>query len=293
MEETNQGTNRQADTSKEGDVTSLVLFEKNPHFAYIHRKTEKLVTAVYMITNFIKDNEPLKWKIRENALSLMALNISFNTVPLSERKDLIKEYQALSVEIVSLTGIAHHAGLISEMNYKILSREFTNLLSTIERDETKKATEESVVLDPGFFETSLPVPEPRAPRTLDAMPREKADAPRVLYSAPASSDKGQAASIPSKPEYLSLKDTVARSTPAPQPIKDKQPKAADSKDGRQTIIIKLLTKKSGLNVNDFVESIKGVSVKTIQRELLAMVASGVLKKEGERRWSTYSLNKQP
>ncbi|MBI5134507.1 MAG: hypothetical protein HZA81_03965 [Candidatus Taylorbacteria bacterium] len=283
MENQSQNGDRQIETRKEsGDVSSLVLFNRNSHFAYVYRKTEKLVTAVYMITNFIKDNEPLKWKIRENALSLMALNISFNTVSLAERKDLIKEYQGLSLEIVSLASIAHHSGLISEMNYSILSREFTALLSLMEKDENRKGSEDTVMLDPGFFDIASPkVAEREAPLSAPAVSEApKADAPRVLYTPPATAPKGQTISVSSKPEYLPLKD-----------IKEKQPKATDSKDGRQAIIVKLLSKRSGLNVNDFVESIKGVSVKTIQRELLAMVAAGTLKKEGERRWSTYSLNK--
>jgi hypothetical protein len=42
-------------------------------------------------------------------------------------------------------------------------------------------------------------------------------------------------------------------------------------------------------MKDFVKVIPECSEKTIQRELLDLVGKGVLKKEGERRWSTYSL----
>jgi len=45
-----------------------------------------------------------------------------------------------------------------------------------------------------------------------------------------------------------------------------------------------------LTIKDFTKNIKDCSEKTIQRELLAMVAKGVLKKEGERRWSKYFLS---
>ncbi len=261
------------------DVSGLVLFNQNAHFAYIYKKTEKLVTAVYMITNFIKDSEPLKWKIRENALSLLALNIAFNTVSLSERKDLIKEYQALSLEIVSLSGIAKHSGLISEMNCDILSREFTNLVSMIEKDENKKANEETVVLHPGFFDVPKPEQFPQ---------KDNAYAAPEIPTTPSVSHKGQQTSYTphspreeaqtAKKEYLPVKDIQHKASHAP-----------DSKNDRQAIIMKLLSKKSGLSINDFADSIKGVSAKTIQRELLAMVASGTIKKEGERRWSTYSL----
>jgi predicted HTH transcriptional regulator len=58
---------------------------------------------------------------------------------------------------------------------------------------------------------------------------------------------------------------------------------------RQQSIIKELRNKGQLTVKDLAEKIRGCSEKTIQRELLSLVGSGVLKKEGERRWSRYSI----
>jgi hypothetical protein len=279
MEGTPQNENKPGESKMgQSDITSLMLFNRNSHFSYIFKKTEKLVTAVYMITNFIKDNEPLKWKIRENALELMALNIAFNTVSLSERRDLIKEYQALSLEVVSLSSIAHHSGLISEMNYQILAREFTNLLSTIEKDDNKKANEETVMLDPRFFEVAPKAPTQIPENISDTVPQGSERGVSYKGHTPVTSRPLEQSRIESKIEYLPVKD-----------MPQKASKPADSKDGRQSIILKLLSKKSGLGIKDFAESIKGCSEKTIQRELLSMVAAGVIKKEGERRWSTYSL----
>lgn len=283
MEQLNQNEKRHnVSTGAQNTLGALAIFNHNSHFEFIYKKTEKLVTAVYMITNFIKDNEPLKWKIRDNALSLMALNISFNTVALSERKDLIRKYQAISLEIVSLSGIAYHSGLISEMNYTILAREFTSLVSILEKDENKKASEETVLLHPGFFnvETSASDSHLKDEQTLDARHNQASEKPVHMYKGHVSNAHASEphAQETHKPEYLPVKDIVSK------PLK-----TTDSKNDRQSIIIKLLSKKSGLSINDFTDSIKGVSAKTIQRELLSMVASGVLKKEGERRWSTYSL----
>jgi len=267
--------------SAPADLSSLVLFNQNSHFAYIYKKTEKLVTAVYMVTNFIKDTEPLKWKIRENALELMALNIAFNTVSLSERRDLIKEYQALSLEIVSLSGIAKHSGLISEMNCDILSREFTGLVSLIEKDENKNANDETVVLHPGFFDVEKPEQNTQKDTTYsrpDSAPEFATETSAFKGHSFLQTSPRQENTQP-KREYLPVKDS-----------QNKTSRPTESKNDRQAIIIRLLSKKSGLSINDFTDSVKGVSAKTIQRELLAMVASGVLKKAGERRWSTYSLS---
>jgi len=256
------------DTDK--TMGGIMVFNHNQHFAYIYKKTEKLVTAVYMITNFIKDNEPLKWRIREKALELLSLNVSLSTVSLSDRKDLLKRYQAYSTEIVSLSSISYHAGLISEMNFEILKREFTNLASTIEKDENKKANEETVILSPSFFD------EPAAPQHLPEAAREtKTEAGSVLY-------KRQ--EVPARMTMVQQQPVTKDIPQTPRPSKK-----VESKNERQEAILKVLSHKNRLSVKDFTDTIKGVSEKTIQRELLSMVSLGVLKKEGERRWSTYSL----
>jgi hypothetical protein len=65
---------------------------------------------------------------------------------------------------------------------------------------------------------------------------------------------------------------------------------------RQGDIIKIIREnKGGLTISDIrakgSPSIKSCGEKTFQRELVAMVSSGVLKKEGEKRWSKYYLAK--
>jgi len=61
------------------------------------------------------------------------------------------------------------------------------------------------------------------------------------------------------------------------------------KNQRQEAIMAVLKGQSDLTIKDFSKVIKDCSSKTIQRELLDLVAKGIVKKEGERRWSRYSL----
>jgi hypothetical protein len=268
----------------EVSLKSLSLVTTSAHFSYVYKKTEKLVTAIYMITNFIKDNEPLKWKFRDNALKLLSLNRAFTNVSLSERKGLINEYQGIALEVVSLSGVASLSGLISTMNADVLSREFTALVSVLEKEDNKKANDETVVLEPGFFQVAQPSVQPVNESVLyESRPVTSVQTVQAQTQPRAEgfSDKGHAVSPVVTP-------VVAIHTDKSEP-KEKAVKSPEPKDSRQAIIIKILSKKGGLNIKDFADSIKGVSVKTIQRELLSMVASGVLKKEGERRWSTYSL----
>jgi len=58
---------------------------------------------------------------------------------------------------------------------------------------------------------------------------------------------------------------------------------------RRKKIMEIVKTRGAVTINEFMDSIKGCSSKTIQRELTSLVLSGNLKKTGERRWSKYSL----
>jgi hypothetical protein len=58
---------------------------------------------------------------------------------------------------------------------------------------------------------------------------------------------------------------------------------------RRKRILEIVKSRGAVTINEFIDSIKGCSSKTIQRELTSLVLSGTLKKTGERRWSKYSL----
>jgi DeoR/GlpR family transcriptional regulator of sugar metabolism len=60
------------------------------------------------------------------------------------------------------------------------------------------------------------------------------------------------------------------------------------KDRRETIM-SVIRNKQRANIKDIATHIRGVSEKTIQRELGALIEAGMILKEGERRWSVYSL----
>lgn len=80
---------------------------------------------------------------------------------------------------------------------------------------------------------------------------------------------------------FSHKDSKGHSSPV---------SSTEKKDSsRSESIIELVKLKHRVTVKDIQSVIKGFSQKTLQRELLSLVSSGVLKKEGERRWSVYSL----
>ncbi len=61
------------------------------------------------------------------------------------------------------------------------------------------------------------------------------------------------------------------------------------KEHREKAIIDFIRSKGSVNIKDISKSIKGCSEKTLQRKLISLIEKGVIKKQGERRWSRYSL----
>jgi len=221
-------------------------------------KTEKIASAAYLITGFFDDKEPLKWDIR---------NLSSKLVSMAAH---MKDMSAESRELLALFGVAKAAGLVSDTNYAILSSEILKFASMTEELPAKS-------ISSGFFDT---------PNALQNTPAE----PVSLIK-----DKSLDTTVTNTPERS---QPVAPLAQKRELIEMREPKektlkefgaVAVKKNARQSIIINLLKKKKEIMIKDVSPLIEGVSEKTIQRELLAMVDQGIVKKEGEKRWSRYSL----
>ena len=59
---------------------------------------------------------------------------------------------------------------------------------------------------------------------------------------------------------------------------------------RQKVILRHLSQAKQAKISDFYSVLEGVSSKTIQRDLLELVNKNFLRKDGEKRWTVYSLN---
>ncbi len=237
------------------------------HYAFIYIKVQKLVAACYLITDLMKDGEPLKWQIRDTGLSLLSDNLSLIRASSADRKVIFSVVSGLSVELISFIEIAYIAGLVSPMNFSLLQKEFGDLIGLIQERENPKALESSFVLSKQFL-----------------------DVDESLYKE--SPDKGQHNNVLNNMSFRKESPIESQShqkAPLQRNIQ-KDTTSTSKKNSRQDLIIAHLKKIGGeISVKEFVGIIPGCGEKTIQRELLSLVAKGVLKKVGERRWSKYSL----
>jgi hypothetical protein len=218
---------------------------------YIIQKAQKIVSAIYLITDLIKDNDAIKWEVREEALVFISDIMMLDTVIPIEREHALRSISRSSNKIISLLNISKFSSVLSNMNVDIVVNEIKLLIEFIHRPDAVDIHREGYILSDTFFST-------------DTQPSQT-DMNVVSH-------KGHS--------------EVIRHQNIP---KSKGVIVKDKKDSRKNNIISLLKKDSNLTIKDFVKVIKDCSEKTIQRELIDLVEKGVVKREGERRWSTYSL----
>jgi hypothetical protein len=229
------------------------VFEKDIRRIYIYRKSERLAKALQLITPAFNSAPSLRNRLDGSAVGLIDAAI---LPPSLAREALSRELLALS----SLLAVARAGGLLSEMNANLIIREAHLLLQEIASYE-----------EPRLFLGDAPTLAELAKRAPDMRdlpgsgtqeePRPKAQAARSAQAP----DKGQ--------NKRHVSDTAS----------------STKNTDRQSAILAILRSKGSSYIKDISTLIRDVSEKTVQRELQSLVNSGLVQREGERRWTQYSL----
>ena len=88
----------------------ISFFNKDESFVFVYKKTEKLATAMYMITNLFSDNEPIKWSLRKNVSELLSFMVGYKNVLPVALSDFANDARTRVLEIVSLFEISYRSG---------------------------------------------------------------------------------------------------------------------------------------------------------------------------------------
>ena len=269
-------------------------------YNFFEIKAEKLVTATYMITNFLSDKEPIKWKLREACLSMLSDVSVLKDKNTQERSDIFVRVLSTVGEILSLLEIARLSGFISEMNYSILKREYVFIKKQIELRKEIKSSVGKLAFPENFFDTHV---EHTLPATSSDRPTQASAGAKRIYdqnNLPKDhTDKDLREEAHREMSYNDQKDTFlseklsykdnVQSVRSGNGNACPLPRANATRDKRRDIILQILKDKKELTIKDISLKITDCSEKTIQRELVSMLRGGILKKTGERRWSKYSL----
>src|SRR3989344_964413 len=111
----------------------------------------KIASAIYLVTSFFNDQEPLKWRLRVLSNDLISLSV--------------KDKKSTAEEIVSLFNLAKNANLVSELNHEILTKELKSFI-----EESKNPLES--ILIPEAKQIREPVASPDLPKFIkDNIPK--------------------------------------------------------------------------------------------------------------------------
>lgn len=230
------------------DVGYKTLFSDNAYLMHVHKKSHGISRAIYLITDFFDNKEPIKVRMRQLAIDLVEQVLSLSIEPSPERKSLLDNLIKTNLALISFSEIAMFSGIESQMNHTVLCAEIQSLLSVIEERETPSRLGRHFVLDESFFS------------------KENKHEPHFHTQVVA-------------------KKVMSQNRPSSEGTDNSDKRKAE----RRNAILTIIKSKINASIKDVAEGVVGCSEKTVQRELLDMVASGLLKKEGERRWSRYSL----
>lgn len=263
-----QNKNIKDNNSLTDNARNLLLqsvFVRDNDLEYIFKKTEKISTAVYLITNFFSPEEPLKWDIRNIATKLLRFALSFSQGSLYNKEKRTLDLNGAILELSSLFDLAYRSGFVTVMNYQILNTEINRLGTLLmEYNAVKLGSNKPLFTDESF-----------AVSRTQSQP-ENVAGQRNTYGTTYGTSY-------TKPSFI--KDISKGQTKRPNVLYTN----ANSK--RRETIINEVKRLGEVSVKDISIVVTDCSEKTLQRELLAMVDAGILSKTGERRWSRYSIRK--
>lgn len=244
-----------------------------------YTKISKLITALYMVTDIMDKEEPIRLKLRTLGLEIISDSNLARTV-------LAKNKEGMSFtimdQIISLLNIASAMNFISEMNCAILKKEFLML-------------QESIQVKNNWLEEFLDSP-------LEGWPKDGVEnsstSPRLKSRY---SSRGELNSIGHKGHTRIgvQKGSTLMKALSKFEVSDKIGSGAQNfntlKKERRDSIINIIKASGGnatikdIKTNTIAQgfALRNVSEKTLQRELISMIKDGVLNKTGEKRWSRY------
>ncbi|MCA9352119.1 DeoR family transcriptional regulator [Patescibacteria group bacterium] len=275
------------------------------HETYVHlaERSSKMVTALYMITDFLNVHDPLRNLIRQSATDAMKELFSLTHAHKHERVETLSRVQNILHALTTYLTVIHRNGFISDMNISVITTELRSLNDVIAGQITKSLPYDRTV------DGTTAIQEFSFSDTFFSGSRTEAKHPRTdhIKDTPTSNEtikdntKTETSLKKTHTYNKNVLDTVRtdngqKNSVKPSPSKTgkslekKAPtKRETEKDNRKDNILKILKQKRNASINDICALFKNCSSKTIQRDLNELIDDGMVKKKGSRRWSTYNL----
>lgn len=225
----------------------------NPSNLYL--KIERLSSAIFLVSSSIVESVELRTKIRGLVIDLMSICASIKDSRDAVRLNLLYKMESVLTLMASLFNVASISGLVSSMNASILEQEFHSAMNDL--SEWRKSCIQKSLISKSIFAIDKPE-NIRENTELENRPILGIDTDQRLLSS----------------RGISIQPKINR---------------INRREYREKAIIDLIKMRQKVSIKDISKSIKGCSEKTIQRKLVSLIKAGIIKKDGERRWSKYTM----
>lgn len=234
-------------------------FIKDRYMSFIYTKGQKILSAIYLITDTLKNEEPIKWETRKLAVQMLS-NIHI-FIHLKERD--VNDFDNIRNTInhlLSILSVLSNSGSVSSGNIKIISQEIEKIISHIESlinvkdpnlEEYPELTDKIKNLLSGSIEKPLAI-------------EKNSNFIKDIY-------KGH---LDVKGHNQYLKKTSA---------------SIFIKTARKNSILNIIKDKKVITLKDIEVAFPDVSNKTVQREIMSLIKEGLIKQEGKKRWTKYVI----
>lgn len=269
---------------------------KDGDLSFIIKKTEKVATAIYMISNFFNTEEPLKWELRKVVTKLLKNTMSFNDTSLSGKEIVISRVSSDFIELNTLFNLAYNSGFISQMNFEIVSGEIDNLSKIVMTYYERQVSGTKALFKNDYFEVKKEISEKTT--TKDYFGIKDNEKGFLKNNQGAFVKDGESTVIKDnvKDTIKDIKDTFnnkvvfnGKKSELEAFFKKVQNNTPVTISDREQKILEKIKTSGPVTIKDISESFTDVSEKTIQRELQKMHDKGQIQKEGERRWTKYFI----
>ena len=300
--------------------------EKENYNLLIAKKTEKIVTAIYLISQFLSREENLKHDLRKTANDLLKniSSIAYTDLNQDDTKNVFVIYKLCLDNvslIISYLFVARDANLISRMNADIVIeglRVLENILIKKQFNFSRESiliTEEISLLNFNNFEsdknnlnTSFDVLTERNVVINEKIEKNKNNSfekikeienlkeenEKEIFSPEIKILENRSKSKADFYKGQNIKDNIYKrqsiqNKDENKALKEKSLKTINRKNNRKEQIISLFTKGVEVSINDIAKKVVGCSTKTLQRELNNLVQEKKIQRIGDKRWSKYIL----
>ncbi len=235
-------------------------FGQNVSASLLYKKIERIAVATTYLLNQLQEGDVLRNEVHATVVKLIhhaiVLKDGFRASGFDKAADVLVSLRVLMTYIDMLRA----TGAVSDANLELYKSACARVVALIRSGQESHLSEGFVLSDDLIGKGHESVRE-------DIVKQEQV--PRV--------HKEQKSVAPTPAKQIRPVAHTPKVTYVPKGNTD-----------RRTALLTVIESRGAVTIRDLVSVVPGISEKTIQRELQAMIIDGILKKEGDRRWTTYS-----